>query len=228
MFWLLEKRVGCRLHWSGTQDPITTRCQPITGDVAVDAMLNYGIERAACMLSMRTALVFPASGSVLGSWWERPARAWSGKRSKSDIAISTPHNHTRTNPKWARAEDVFLTTKVNSIHFAAGDLERSTKESFVRLPCRPVAIAPPQSARSARGKVGRARPCPTTRIDPTHRGFRLLVSAWSRRRSRPVLSHWFALRLNITPSSINRKSNRFATKQALRLWPTAPLHVQDR
>ncbi|MGY3585622.1 2,5-diketo-D-gluconate reductase B [Bradyrhizobium sp. USDA 4341] len=32
-----------------------------------------------------------------------------------------------------RREDVFLTTKVNSIHFAAGDLERSTKESLMRL-----------------------------------------------------------------------------------------------
>src|ERR1700694_5261528 len=71
-----------------------------------------------------------------------------------------------------RRDEVFVTTKIWTTHFAPNDLERSTKESLTRLRIaenRSVAAALAKSARAVAGDVGRAGACQETRHGQAHR-----------------------------------------------------------
>jgi diketogulonate reductase-like aldo/keto reductase len=58
-----------------------------------------------------------------------PARGWSSRRCGSAIATSIRQVY----ENGVRRDEVFITTKVWTSHFAPHELERSTKESLTRL-----------------------------------------------------------------------------------------------
>ena len=71
-----------------------------------------------------------------------------------------------------RRDEMFVTTKVWTTHFAPNDLERSAKESLTKLRLvrsRSVAAALAQSAGAAGGNAGRAGACQEARHDPAYR-----------------------------------------------------------
>ncbi len=106
-----------------------------------DIMAFGWSEYPSCNSSRPMAQEFRRSGSAPGSCAGGPARVWSSRRSSSAIATSTPRRSMRTSARSAKAcappgcrrDDVFVTTKVWTTHFAPNDLERSTKESLAKL-----------------------------------------------------------------------------------------------
>src|SRR5258707_9753665 len=71
-----------------------------------------------------------------------------------------------------KRDEIFVTTKVWTTHFAPNDLERSAKESLTKLPHfrgRSVAAALAKPARAIAGDVGRAGSCQETRHLQAHR-----------------------------------------------------------
>ena len=96
---------------------------------------------AHAILSRPTALSFPRSGSAPGSCADAPARVWSSRRCRlgyRHIDTAQIYENEREVGDGLRAsgvkrDDVFVTTKVWTTHFAPNDLERSTKESLTKL-----------------------------------------------------------------------------------------------
>ena len=87
------------------------------------------------------ALKSPRSGWAPGSCAGEPARAWSSRRLKlgyRHIDTAQVYENEREVGEGLRAsrvrrDDVFVTTKVWTTHFAPNDLERSAKESLTKL-----------------------------------------------------------------------------------------------
>ena len=93
----------------------------------------------------------------------------------------------RTNARSARAcalrgvrrDEVFVTTKVWTTHFAPNDLERSTKESLAKLRLSEVDLLLlhwPNPQVPLVGDAGRAGACQETRHEPGTSAFR--TSPW--------------------------------------------------
>ena len=103
-----------------------------------------------------------------------------------------------------RRDDVFVTTKVWTTHFAPNDLERSTKESLTKLrlsevdllllhwPNPHVPLAETLGALAHVKKLG---------MSQAHRRFELHRGLDRARRSRPARSRWCAIRSNTIPIS---------------------------
>ena len=98
-------------------------------------------ESHPCSSSKPTAPESRRSGWAPGNCADAPARGWSSRRCGSAIATSTPRRSTRTSARSARAcaPPASSATRCSSPrksgprHFAPNDLERSAKESLVKL-----------------------------------------------------------------------------------------------